>query len=130
MKRLVEELQSHSLPPAKIGCKDAVISTHMTSAAIPTQQDLHINYDNVSAIKLAKNPIFHARTKHLEIHHHFIRERVLAGEISVHHVSTHEQPADIFTKSLSRIKFEEHRKKIGMKTVEEMQVLHAHSFKT
>ena len=54
----------------------------------------------MSSIYLAHNPMFHARTKHIEVHYHFIRERVQAGEIDLHHVGTHLQVADIFTKAL------------------------------
>lgn len=57
--------------------------------------------DNISAIKLAENPVFHARTKHIEIHYHFIREKVLKGQIEVKAIKTTEQVADAFTKSLS-----------------------------
>ena len=44
--------------------------------------------------------MFHARTKHIEVHYHFIRERVLAGDIDLAYVGTDEQVADIFTKAL------------------------------
>ena len=54
----------------------------------------------MSSIYLARNPVFHARTKHIEVHYHFIRERVQAGEIDLQHVSTNLQVADIFTKAL------------------------------
>ena len=43
--------------------------------------------------------MFHARTKHIEVHYHFVREKVLAGEIDLAYVSTHEQIVDIFTKA-------------------------------
>jgi hypothetical protein len=56
--------------------------------------------DNLSNIQLAKNPVFHARTKHIEVHYHFIREKVLAGEIDLIYVNTLDQVADIFTKVL------------------------------
>eukprot|EP00250_Pteridium_aquilinum_P023347 c26699_g1_i1 orf=1-477(-) len=52
--------------------------------------------DNLSSIQLARNPVFHARTKHIEVHYHFIREKVLAGEIDLIYVSTEDQVADIF----------------------------------
>jgi hypothetical protein len=47
-----------------------------------------IYYDNISSILLANNPVYHARTKHIEVHYHFIREKVIAEEIDLIHVST------------------------------------------
>ncbi|KAD4177986.1 hypothetical protein E3N88_26577 [Mikania micrantha] len=70
--------------------------------------------DNRSAIKLAENPVFHARTKHIEIHYHFIREKVLKGEIEMEWVDTKGQVADIFTKSLSGVKLGEFRDKMKL----------------
>ncbi|CAN6726784.1 unnamed protein product [Malus baccata var. baccata] len=61
---------------------------------------LAIFCDNKSAIALAFNPVFHARTKHVEIDYHYIREKVLCGKVSVHHVASLFQLANIFTKSL------------------------------
>jgi hypothetical protein len=55
--------------------------------------------DNISSILLANNMIYHARTKHIEVHYHFIREKVLAKEIDLIHVSTKDQVANIFTKA-------------------------------
>jgi hypothetical protein len=59
-----------------------------------------IYYDNISSILLANNPVYHARTKHIEVHYHFIREKVLAKEIDLINVNTEDQVADIFTKAL------------------------------
>jgi hypothetical protein len=56
--------------------------------------------DNISSILLAYNPVYHARTKHIEVHYHFIREKILAKEIDLIHVSTEDQVANIFTKAL------------------------------
>lgn len=56
--------------------------------------------DNKSVIAFASNPIFHARTKHVEIDYPFIREKVLSKEIMVQHIGSSSQLADIFTKSL------------------------------
>jgi len=44
--------------------------------------------DNLSSIQLAKNPVVHARTKHIEVHYYFIREKVLEGEIDLVYVNT------------------------------------------
>lgn len=72
---------------------------------------LHI--DNKSAIDLAKNPVFHGRSKHIDIRYHFIRECVERGEIVVKHVSTELQRADILTKALATVKFERMRSLLG-----------------
>ncbi|MCO5576675.1 hypothetical protein L7F22_030490 [Adiantum nelumboides] len=67
---------------------------------IQVQRPAVIHCDNLSSIQLARNPVFHARTKHIEVHYHFIRERVLDGSIDLTFVRTDEQVADIFTKAL------------------------------
>ena len=79
-----------------------------------TQPSINIYCDNQGAIKLSHNPIFHARTKHIEIHYHFIRERVLGGEIRLHYIHTNLQPADALTKPLGRVKFQQHRSALGL----------------
>jgi hypothetical protein len=69
--------------------------------------DLTVIYcDNLSSIQLAKNPVFHARTKHIEMHYHFVRERDLSGEVELKHVPTDRQIADIFTKPLGLDKWQ------------------------
>lgn len=70
--------------------------------------------DNESAIKLASNPVFHGRTKHVEVHHHFVREKVLNQEIELQGISTCNQVADIFTKALAKAKFEGFRVALGV----------------
>ena len=54
----------------------------------------------MSSIHLARNPVFHAHTKHIEVHYHFIRDRVQAGDVDLQHINTNLQTADIFTKAL------------------------------
>lgn len=74
-----------------------------------------IYIDNRSAIDLAKNPVFHGRSKHIDIRFHFIRECVEQGDIVVKHVSGESQRADILTKAVVTVKFERMRKLLGMK---------------
>lgn len=57
--------------------------------------------DNLSAIQLAKNPIFHDRTKHIEIDFHFVHEHVVRKDIFLQFVSTVHQLADLLTKGLT-----------------------------
>lgn len=66
-------------------------------------------------IKLAKNPMFHVRTKHIEVHHHFIREMILHGGIEFLYKPTKDQIVDISTKPLARDKFQKFRDGIGVK---------------
>lgn len=55
---------------------------------------------------MAENPGFHARTKYVEVHYHFIREKVLQEEIEMRQIKTDDQVTDLFTKSLSTSKLE------------------------
>ncbi|GKA20950.1 gag/pol polyprotein [Tanacetum coccineum] len=61
--------------------------------------------DNLNATYLSANPIFHARTKHVEKDYHSAQEKVAQGDLRVQHISTHDQIADIFTKPLPTPRF-------------------------
>ena len=60
-----------------------------------------IKCDNTSAINLSKNLIQHSRTKYIDIRHHFLRDHIQNGDISLEFVDTNNQLADIFTKTLN-----------------------------
>ncbi|CAN6690391.1 unnamed protein product [Malus baccata var. baccata] len=61
--------------------------------------------DNVSSIALASNPVFHSRTKHLEVDYHYVREKVVRQELLVNFICSQDQIADLFTKGLSSSRF-------------------------
>jgi len=82
--------------------------------ASPIHDPTTIFGDNQSALKLATNPVCYARTKHIEIEHHFIRERVLDGTIKVQEVRSNSNVADIFTKFLPKGSFEVLRSQLGL----------------
>ena len=67
-----------------------------------------IQGDNQGALALSKNSEYHARTKHIDIQYHLIRQHVEQGTIELSYCPTHEMTADIFTKPLPRPQFEKH----------------------
>lgn len=70
--------------------------------------------DNLSATELARNPVYHSRTKHIKIDMHFIRNKVVAGELNIHYIPSEEQIADIMTKPLSFTHFNYLRAKLNV----------------
>ena len=73
-----------------------------------------INEDNQGAIELSKNAKHHERTKHINIAHHFVRERVSSNEITVGYCPTQDMVADVMTKAVPRVKFEKFRSLLGV----------------
>jgi hypothetical protein len=70
--------------------------------------------DNQSAIALSLNPVFHSRTKHFTMRHHYVREQVAKGNVTLKYCSTDEMIADFLTKALARPKFEKFRLMAGV----------------
>lgn len=75
--------------------------------------------DNLSAIQLVKNPVYHARSKHIDIRVHYVREVYNNNVIQLEYCSTNDNIADIFTKSLCKQKHHQLSKSLGMT---EMQI--------
>jgi hypothetical protein len=93
---LLEEVQKRGIKvnakPCKVHCK--------------------VFEDNEGAIEIAKVPKMRPRTKHLNIKYHHFREEVKKGTVSIYHVATGEQMADMLTKPLDQTLFERHREKM------------------
>ena len=68
--------------------------------------------DNMSAIVMAKNHIFHAKSKHIELYYHFIRDLVSKRKVNMEFISTNEQPADFLIKAIIIEKFENFKKQL------------------
>ena len=73
-----------------------------------------IHCDNHSCVKLSDNPVFHEKSKHIEIKYHYIRDMVQRGVVKLQYVATKEHIADVLMKSLARIKFDYFREKLGV----------------
>ena len=81
---------------------------------MPQDEPTEIRVDSKAAIDLAKNPVYHEKSKHIDMRYHSIREHIRNGEIAVVKVTSKEQAADILTKALPKASFEEGKRKLGM----------------
>jgi hypothetical protein len=75
---------------------------------------VELKVDNKSTLALARNLVFHKRSKHIDLRYHFIRNCLAEGTASATYINTVDQLADILTKALGRVKFQELRATIGM----------------
>ncbi len=70
--------------------------------------------DNQAAIRLCQDSTFHARSKHIDVQFHFVRQAVSRNLVKVTYLSTHDMIADVFTKSLDRFKLSKFRHLLGL----------------
>ncbi|XP_050901883.1 secreted RxLR effector protein 161-like [Lathyrus oleraceus] len=101
-------------------CQAMWLDSVMKELMCEVMKPLILRIDNKSAISLAKNPISHGRSKHIDTRFHFIREKVRNGMIEVQYCPTEVQLADGFTKALKLDKFEFLRKQFGVISVQKL----------
>ncbi|KAB2608352.1 hypothetical protein D8674_011520 [Pyrus ussuriensis x Pyrus communis] len=73
-----------------------------------------LHCDNLSALALSSNPVFHSKIKHLDTDYHFVREKVQRGDLLVQYIPTEEQVADVFTKGLHSPVFVKHCRQLAL----------------
>jgi hypothetical protein len=103
---------------AMAACEVVWLRKLLGDLGLHVDRQVVIYCDNLSSIQLARNPVFHARTKHIEVHYHFIKEKVLAAEINLTYVSTEDQIVNIFTKVLGAEKHRRFRSMLGVMELE------------
>ena len=79
---------------------------------------LLVYIDNQSCVKLLENPVFHDKSKHIEIKYHYIKDMVQRGAVKLQYVAMDEQIVDVLTKPLARVKFEYFREKLHVLQIE------------
>jgi hypothetical protein len=90
------------------------VQTLLKEIGIPSPPMAYLWCDNMGVKHLSSNLVFHARTKHIEVDYHFVRERVKQGLLKVDFVSTKNQIADGFTKVLTRRQLENFRYNLNL----------------
>jgi hypothetical protein len=90
--------------------------TFLIELGMPDTLTTVIHSDSQGSIALSKNPEHHARSKHIDIRHHFVREQVAAGTVALQYVSTNDMIADVLTKALSKMQHTRLINAMGVRT--------------
>jgi len=102
-------------------CTEAVWLYKLVSGLFDQVLDSSMIYcDNQSCVKLSEDPVFHDRSKHIEIEYYFLHDRVERGEVVLQYISTNEKIAYILMKHLSKIIFSYLRDKLGLMEISPM----------
>lgn len=95
-------------------CEGMWLRRILNELGITAPQPISMYCDNQAAIRIARNPVHHDQTKHVEIYRHFIKEKLDGKVVDLLHTSTRHQIANVLTKALPRATFEELSCKLGM----------------
>ena len=96
-------------------CELKWLKSLLESFSVLHSSPMRLFCDNQSALHIAKNPVFHERTKHIEVDCHFVRDELQSGNISTAYVPTRHQLADFLTKALGRQQFTFLMRKLGIR---------------
>nr|KYP41412.1 Copia protein [Cajanus cajan] len=98
-------------------CQALCLETLLEELKTGTEEGMLLMVDNKSTINLAKNPVAHGRSKHIETRFHFLRDQISKRKLKLEFCRSESQIADILTKPLKEERFEELRNKLGVKCI-------------
>ncbi|KAH9782974.1 hypothetical protein KPL71_009140 [Citrus sinensis] len=97
-------------------CKEAIWIQRLLEELGHKQEKISVFCDSQSALHIARNPVFHSRTKHIGVQYHFVREVVEDGSVDLQKIHTKENLADVLTKPINTDKFVWSRSSCGLAT--------------